>query len=219
MDSISYRFISKVYDALEYTYFRKEETSPRRAVLHFIPEEEEFILDICAGTAANSLSIASERANARIIAIDRSEEMISIARRKIADANCKNIKMYSGDALSMDFENETFDFALISLVLHENSKEFNEKLLEEAARVLKKDGKLIVVEWEEPQTFLKKIFFFPIKLMEPKGFLSFLKMNMKVYFSKNGFQIKEVKQCDYSKVILLEKDSNREKTDCSRRAE
>ena len=205
MNTISYRLISKTYDVLDYTYFKKEGNSPRRAVLDFIPEGKIKILDICAGTATNSIIIAKERMDSEVIGIDRSNEMLSLAKKKISEEQCKNIQVRFEDALSMSFPDEMFDFALISLVLHESSEDFNKKLFAEAARVLKKEGKLMIVEWEEPKTFLKKIFFLPIKLMEPKGFRSFLKMDMNMFFSDHGFHIKETKHCDYSKIYLLEK--------------
>jgi len=77
--------------------------------------------------------------------------------------------------------------------------------MSEARRVLKANGKLIVLEWEEPVSRLKKIAFYPIKKMEAKGFEDFLKYDMDHYFSQHGFQIEQTVHCDYSKVMIMGK--------------
>jgi demethylmenaquinone methyltransferase/2-methoxy-6-polyprenyl-1,4-benzoquinol methylase len=79
--------------------------------------------------------------------------------------------------------------------------------LKEAKRLLKPEGKLLIIEWEEPKSFLKKILFFPIRKLEPKGFEQFLRVDMKSYFGRFGLVISEMEHCDYSKVLLLKKDT------------
>jgi len=42
--------------------------------------------------------------------------------------------------------------------------------------------------------------------MEHIGFEDFLKLDMNDYFGKYGFEVKQLKHCDYSKVITLVKE-------------
>ena len=42
--------------------------------------------------------------------------------------------------------------------------------------------------------------------MEHIGFEDLLKLDMNDYFEKYGFEVKQLKHCDYSKVITLVKE-------------
>lgn len=106
------------------------------------------------------------------------------------------------DATNTKFQDGIFDIVLISLVLHEISDELAKKMINEAKRVLKKSGKIIVVEWEKPKSVFQKMMFFPIMAMEPKGFKCFLNLNMKDYFEQYGLDIVDIRHCDYTKVIV-----------------
>lgn len=206
MDSKSfYKVISKVYDLLDVIYFRNIERSPRKAVNDFIEASDVKILDICTGTAANSIYIATHKQRSKIIGIDISKEMSSIANTKIKNKAVKNIELYKMDATKTRFKDNTFDVVLISLVLHEITEELAEKILLEVKRIVKPEGKILVVEWEAPQSTLQKLLFTPLRILEPKGFNHFLEMDMKHYFEKFGLMIKEMKHCDYTKVLYLKK--------------
>lgn len=198
-----YKGMSKVYDLLDVVYFNNIKTSPRKAIYDYIEPADIKILDICTGTAANAIKIAKHKRKTQIVGIDISKEMLSIAGKKIKKNGLDNIKLYQMDATETSFNDKTFDIILISLVLHEITNVLAEKILLEAKRVIKTNGKILVVEWEEPQSILKKAIFYPIRKLEPKGFDYFLKLDMNNYFGKYGFRIKEIKHCDFSKVIYL----------------
>jgi len=202
---LTYRIIAKVYDLLDILYFYRKSRSPRKAVYDLINDKDLMVLDICTGTASNAIGIAEKNRNAKVVGIDLSKEMLKMAKTKVSKKNLDNVKLYVMDATKTKFKDETFDIILISLVLHETDAKLAEQILLEAGRVLKKDGKVIVVEWEEPKKLIKKLMFFPIRKMEPKGFEKFLKLDLKDYFEQNGLYIEEIKHCDYSKVIKLRK--------------
>lgn len=204
----NYQFNAKVYDILDRTYFRKAAASPRNAVISILGEEPLKILDMCTGTGANALAIAGARRNAKVIGIDISAAMLQKAAAKLEPEKISNVKLIHMDAAKLQFPNEEFDVVLISLVLHEISPDLAGKLLGEARRVLKTAGKLIVVEWEEPVNQLKKIPFYLIKKTEPTGFEDFLKCEMDQYFFQFGFEMRQTVHCDYSKVMVLNKNDH-----------
>lgn len=105
----------------------------------------------------------------------------------------------------MEFTNETFDVVLISLVLHETQTELASKIIKDAKRVLKDNGMLIVVEWEQPKSIFQRICFLPIYLCEPKGFRKFLHRDMHEYFKQYGLQVIDEVSCNYSKVLVIKK--------------
>ncbi len=201
--SLFYKGMSKIYDLLEFTYFRNQCRNPRTQVLNFINQKDTMILDVCTGTATNAIAIAQRYKKARVIGIDRSKEMLHIAKNKVRKNEFNNIKLYEMDATKTGFEDNTFDVVLISLVLHEVPEAIAENILKETKRILKQGGKLLIIEWEEPKCFLQKIWFLPIRKLEPKGFEQFLKVDTKSYFGMFGFVISKIKHCDYTKVLVL----------------
>jgi demethylmenaquinone methyltransferase/2-methoxy-6-polyprenyl-1,4-benzoquinol methylase len=204
--SLIYKGMSKIYDLLDVIYFRNINRSPRTIAMDYINQNDNMILDVCTGTAANAIAIANRYKEARIIGIDLSNEMLHIADKKVKKQEINNINLYKMDATKTSFHDNTFDVILISLVLHEVHDELAAKILLEAKRIVKPEGKILIIEWEEPKSFLKKILFFLIRMLEPKGFEQFLKTDMKSYFERFDLVISDIKHCDYSKVINLKKE-------------
>ena len=80
-----------------------------------------------------------------------------------------------------------------------------EKILKEAHRLLRPEGRLLVLEWERPDSLLKRLIFFPNKISEPRPFRTFYKMDKVKYFERNRFKTVGQFHCDYSCVYELEK--------------
>lgn len=204
----NYQLNAKFYDVLDRTYFRKPATSPRNAVISILGDEPLKVLDMCTGTGVNVFAIAGARRNAKVIGIDISAAMLQKAAAKLEQAGLSNVKLLHMDAANLQFLSEEFDVVVMSLVLHEISPELAGKLLAEAGRVLKNAGKLIVVEWEEPVSLVKRIPFYLVKKTEPAGFEDFLKTEMDQYFFRFGFEMTHTIHCDYSKVMVLSKNEH-----------
>ncbi|MBQ8568426.1 MAG: class I SAM-dependent methyltransferase [Oscillospiraceae bacterium] len=202
-----YSVIAKFYDLVDIIYFSKWETSPRKAVSDRINKNER-ILDLCTGTGTNAVNIAKQFPMTKIVGVDLSKAMLSIAKNKADKENADNTRFYRMDATQLRFRNETFDKILLSLVLHETEDELSAAILSEAKRVLKNDGELIVTEWEKSSSPLKRLLFLPVELLEPKSYKKFIKADMHSYFAAYGFEIKEYIHCDYSKVIILKNQTS-----------
>lgn len=200
-----YRVMSGFYDLLDVIYFRKYESSPRKVVFDAIDENDK-VLDLCTGTATNALAIAKKYPNTRVVGVDLSKDMLAIAKSKARKEKLGNVRLYNMDATSMKFKDGSFDKVLLSLVLHETNKDLAAKIVNEAIRVMKPEGELIVTEWERQDKLIKKIIFFPIEVLEPKPYKTFVKKNHKKYFEEFGLEQVECKHCDYSKVMIMRKD-------------
>ena len=196
-----YKLLSNVYDLLDVIYFRNEDKNPRTAINDYI-HSEDAVLDICTGTASNAIRIAKQNKNAEIVGIDMSADMIKLAKKKVAKEKV-SVSLFEMDATDLKFKDEYFDIVIISLVLHEIAPSIAEKIILESKRVLKPEGKIIVMEWEVPKKKWQKLLFMPIHLLEPKSYKSFIRLDMKQYFEKFGLHVKEIKHCDYTKVIEL----------------
>ncbi len=200
---VHYNVIAKIYGLLDIIYFRNNNRNPRRALASCIEQTDARILDVCTGTAANAIEIAKRNQSSEITGIDISKEMLNIAENKVKMLGLKNVHLYERNAFDTGYKDNTFDVIVIALVLHEVSQEACRKIILEAKRILKPDGKLLVLEWEKPKSTLRKLIFYPIRKMEPKGFDEFLKLDMKSYFQQFGLMVTDIKHCDYSKVLCI----------------
>ena len=99
------------------------------------------VLDIGCGTGAHLRLYQKEKCN--IFGIDLSAAMIDVARKKLGEE--ANLSL--GSATDMEFGNDQFDLILCSTVLHEMSLKVREEVLEEAKRVLKSDGRILLIDF------------------------------------------------------------------------
>ena len=205
--NLFYNMMAKAYDLLDVIYFRNVETSPRTAVFERIYDNEK-VLDVCTGTAANAIRIAKEKANTKIVGIDLSKDMLKVAHKKIKKTGLNNIKLYQMDVTALKFKDCSFDKILISLVLHEIDEELADRIIKEAVRVLKSNGEIIIAEWEPSKKLTRKILFAPIHYLEPKTYHKFIGLDLKSYFHRYGLCIEEYIHCDYTRVVVVKKVKN-----------
>jgi ubiquinone/menaquinone biosynthesis C-methylase UbiE len=202
----NYKFLSIFYDVIDVLYFPRKSRSPRTALLKQIPNRPLSVLDVCAGTCANSISIAKNRPQAKITALDLSPEMLKIAKKKFQKQGITNIKTLIGDAGCTGLPEKSFDVILLSLVLHEINDDLRKAILAEILRLLTDNGRVIVIEWEQPESLFQRIIFTPIKQFEPKGFKQFLRQDLTAYFQHTGFSVTDNLKCDYTRVFVLSKN-------------
>jgi len=103
--------------------------------------KEKSILDLCCGTG-NQLKLLSRNGFKDLHCLDISNTMLEIARK-----NDSRIKIYNEDATKTNFENESFDIVIISFALHEKDRSTQESFINEAHRLIKKDGFILVVDY------------------------------------------------------------------------
>jgi len=200
----NYKFLSFFYDLLDVFYFNRKKYSPRTALIEMLPDKPIRVLDVCAGTCSNSILIARNKPQASITALDLSAEMLKIAEKKFQKLDIKNIETAITDAQNTGLPDNSFDIILLSLILHEISEDLRRGILNEAKRLLNENGKIVIIEWEQPKSLFQKLVFFPIKLLEPKGFKEFLKMDLAAYFQELGFDVLGKQSSDYTRIITLQ---------------
>lgn len=115
------------------------------------------ILDLCTGTCDIAIKLALKYPNSEIIAFDASDEMLKIGQQKIDKLGIKNIKIQTGDALKMPFEDNYFDNVFISFGLR--NLEYTENGIKEIYRVLKRDGKYTNIEHGKPKNPIIKFIY------------------------------------------------------------
>lgn len=113
------------------------------------------ILDICTGSGDIAIKLAEKYPDSKIEALDASEEMLRVARKKSAGFN--NINYLSGDALNLPFDDNTFDFAIISFGLRNLTN--LEQGLKEMQRVVKPGGYICNIDQGKPENWLFNIIY------------------------------------------------------------
>jgi len=106
--------------------------------------ERDLVLDLCAGTL-NLSEAYREYFNGKILALDFSLGMLKVGKKK----PLKDVYPICGDALRMPFREESFDGVMMAFGLRNFSQ--MDKGLREIHRVLKKGGKLVILEFKRPQ--------------------------------------------------------------------
>ncbi len=204
-----YTFISFGYGLLDKFWLGVKGINPRNVIAEIIPNKECKILDMCCGTLCNSYSIALKNNKNVIVGIDRSKAMLRYANNKIKNSNLDNVEILCKDALNTELESNTFDYIIIGLILHECDPNFRNGLLNEAKRLLKEDGKIIVLDWDKQNRISRKFKFLILYLMEsignPKYFKEYYESDKKEFFEKYGLKTLEKYDCNYSFVSVMEK--------------
>lgn len=167
--------MAPTYDLLEIIL-----TNLRKNVIDMIGIRKRKILDVCCGTG--TLSIALAKKGHSVVGIDLTRAMLNQAGNKLKKG--LDVKFVEGDASKMMFKNSEFDTSVISLSLHDMPHEMREKVLNEMKRVTKKDGKIIIVDYNQPSGFFSRFFLAWAVRYESKYYPSFIKNLLEYYLKK-----------------------------------
>ena len=208
-----YKIMSPSYDILDKTFFRnngrKDGRNPREVLAELIPNEKSMVLDMCCGTGSNGINVAIKNPNVTVVGLDRSKSMLLKARQKVNSLGLNNVKLICRDATDTGLKSEIFDSIIIGLALHECNPDLWNGILSEAHRLLKKDGHLIILDWERQKGISNKIKFAPMYITEtictPKYFREYFNSDKEVFFSRFGFKAEKNIRCKYTFVMSLKK--------------
>jgi len=130
----------------------------RRKVADFLPKQEFTLLDCATGTADQILTLMQKKAKIHhAIGIDLSEEMLKIGQAKIEKTPfADRITLQKASALSLPFPRDSFDCVTMSFGIRNVTDV--PLCLQEILRVLKAEGRVILLETSLPQNRLLKAF-------------------------------------------------------------
>lgn len=102
-------------------------------------------LDVGCGSGALTIAVAKRNPQARMTGIDRWGAEYSSFSKTLCEENAKaervtNTSFAKGDALKLDFDEETFDAVCSNYVYHNIPSRNRQEVLMETLRVLKKGG-------------------------------------------------------------------------------
>jgi demethylmenaquinone methyltransferase/2-methoxy-6-polyprenyl-1,4-benzoquinol methylase len=144
--------ISENYDGLNRVISFGIDVKWRKKVVAIVGENNpKQILDIATGTGDLAIMMAALNPD-RIVGLDISAGMLEVGKQKITKVNLSDkIEMIVGDSENMPFDDETFDAITVSFGVRNFAN--LDKGLTEIKRVLKPNGKLVILETSVPTKF------------------------------------------------------------------
>ncbi len=141
--------ISGDYDGLNRVISFGIDVKWRKKVVKIVQEAQpQTILDIATGTGDLAINLAQTQAD-KIIGLDISSGMLEIGKQKVSKKGLDHkIEMVLGDSENMSFKDNTFD--AITVAFGVRNFETLEKGLKEIYRVLKPNGKFVILETSVP---------------------------------------------------------------------
>ena len=142
--------ISGNYDGLNRVISLGTDLKWRKKVLKMVADKNpESILDIATGTGDLAIKFAASTQAKKIIGLDLSEGMLSVAKKKVVGSELsEKIKFVQGDSEALTFTNDSFDVVTVSFGIR--NFEHLEKGLSEIYRVLKTKGLFVILETSVP---------------------------------------------------------------------
>ncbi len=130
---------------------RREMLPPGKTLQILGLQEGDFIADIGCGIGYFSIPAAEIVGDSgRVFGLDLSVEMIEELDHKIETNDLQNIRTIISGEDDLKLCDESVNFAFIANVLHE----LNEipTMLKEVMRILKNQGKIVVLEWKKEES-------------------------------------------------------------------
>ncbi len=143
--------IAPTYDVLNHLLSLRRDLYWRKMAVRELKGFEGWILDLATGTGDVAIEIVHQNGpGMRVFGLDFSKPMIKRAYQKILKKGLlKTIALSLGDATSLPFRENVFSASVIAFGLRNISNK--EQALSEMVRVLRKGGKIIILEFTFPQ--------------------------------------------------------------------
>lgn len=138
-----YKKIANWYDMI----FEPLNSGLRKIGMKLYPPKDGMnVLDIGCGTGAHLKLYQDESCN--VFGIDMSAAMLKVARTKLGDS----ADLRLGNASKTTYSENKFDIIIVSTVLHEMDHQARINVIKEVKRILKKDGRVLLIDFHSGTT-------------------------------------------------------------------
>ncbi len=145
--------IGSVYDKLAGVYDtwgRLTESRARNRAIEIADiRDGQNILEVAAGTGLAFYEIVKRNPHGRNIGIDLSAGMLEKAKKRLRKLQGADYRLSVGSAFELQYPDESFDVVMNNYMFDLIPFEDMDKILMEFKRVLKKDGRLVLVNMTE----------------------------------------------------------------------
>ena len=185
--------IPGIYDKLSKTYDiwgKLAETRARdRAIELADIRDGQSILEVAVGTGLGFYEIVQRNPSGTNIGADISRGMLHRAKNRLGQLTDANYELKIGNAFHLEEEDERFDLLVNSYMFDLIAFDHMDAILEEFKRVLKKRGKLILVNMTEGESFGSGIYNLLYRLSS-KSFGGCRAVKLADKLKAHGFEVK-----------------------------
>lgn len=191
--AFNFNFLSPLYDLLTGVLgFGK---SQRLKTLDLIQlKSEEKLLDIGCGTGSFLLIAKQKYPQNQMFGLDVDPKILKIAEEKI-ERNKLEVKLFKSSADSLPFGDSSIDVVVSSLTFHHLPLEIKRKSISEIYRVLKSQGRFLLVDFGESKGGLMRLLYYSEKILgvpEANTLKDNLDGKVLQFLNESGFIIQEV---------------------------
>jgi len=153
-------------------------TDPVKNLKQFGLREDMVVADLGAGTGFYAISVAQMVPQGKVYAIEVQKDFLATIKNKAKEAHLNNIECLSGDIEKIggtNIKDEIIDAVIISNILFQ--VENKDKFIEETKRILKPEGRVLLIDWLQGSSLVSLNFKTIIpkekarELFEQKGFV------------------------------------------------
>ena len=150
-----YNWIAPIYDLFG---ILMESKARRKALEIAAIQDGERILEAAFGTGLNFVEVLKKTPSGWVNGIDVSTRMLERARKRISKTGQKNYTLYLSDCRHLPFEDETFDVLMTEYLLDIVPVEDFIPILLEFKRVLKEEGRIVLVNMTKGEKWVNQIY-------------------------------------------------------------
>jgi demethylmenaquinone methyltransferase/2-methoxy-6-polyprenyl-1,4-benzoquinol methylase len=158
-----YSRISKRYDIINRLFtLGQDERWRNKTVDCCLADNPKKVLDLCCGTGKLALRVyCRSEGKVSVTGYDFNLRMLEIASLRAKELEAKDISFIQGDAAAMPFKDQEFDSITVGFGFRNLTFEnpLSGKHLYEVNRVLKKGGKLLILESGVPSNHIIRFFY------------------------------------------------------------
>lgn len=158
--------VAKMFDNIAHSYdllnhslsFGIDKIWRRAAIKSLKPYKPQDILDVATGTGDFAILTAKMLNPRKIVGVDISQGMIDVGVKKIAKERLDDtITLLTDDCMNLSFPDNSFDAVTVAYGVR--NFENLDRGLREIRRVLRKNGRLVIIELTIPDKFpIKQLF-------------------------------------------------------------
>ncbi len=209
---VSQNRIGEVYDRIAPIYDIWGKLTESHARIRAIELAEikdgQSILEVAVGTGLAFYEIIKRNPGGKNIGIDLSQGMLEKAKKRVGQFKTANYSLDIGTAFDLSVEDESIDTLVNNYMFDLIPFEDMDEILMEFRRVLKKEGKLILVNMTEGERFGSKLYDF-IYNISPKTMGGCRGVKLSDKLQQQGFKVDTREYCQQmlfpSEVILAYK--------------
>ena len=150
--------IATRYDLLNRVMSGKTDQRWRKKAIRHLPlKDSPRVLDLCAGTLDLTLGVLKQYPQAQITALDFAAAMLEQGYQKVPAPYQNQVNRVVADGMVLPLASESFDAVICGFGMRNITD--NQKALEEIFRILKPQGRVIILEFYRPTRKLAKLFY------------------------------------------------------------